>query len=228
VHVVYEAAAPSFAPVKDPAVLQRVRRRYDLADRFILYVGTIEPRKNLPKLIEGFAKAKKNGDLPHQLVCAGPYGWLSRDIEDLIKRLEIEDAVRFTGYVPFEDLPALYSLAEMFVFPSLYEGFGLPVIEAMACGTPVVTGDVAALTEVGGAAVERVDRLDGEGLGEAIVKLAHDSRRREELVTLGLQRARMFSWERAARETLNVYRHALSGEVSAAAPVPAAYHSSTP
>jgi len=102
------------------------------------------------------------------------------------------------------------------------------VIAAMACGTPVITGHVAALTEIGGAAVERVDRLDGAGLGDAIVRLARDRRRREELATLGLQLARMFSWERAARETLNVYRHALSGEVSAAAPVPAAYHSSTP
>jgi glycosyltransferase involved in cell wall biosynthesis len=162
------------------------------------------------------------------LVCVGPYGWLSRDLEDLIERLQIEDAIRFTGYVPFEDLPALYSLAEMFVFPSLYEGFGLPIIEAMACGTPVVTGQVAALTEVAGGAVEQVDRLDAEALGSAIVGLATNRERREELAALGLQRARMFSWERAARETLKVYRHAVTGDVPAASAVPAAYHSSTP
>jgi glycosyltransferase involved in cell wall biosynthesis len=120
IHVVHEAAAPSFQPVRDPAELDRVRQRYDLAERLILYVGTIEPRKNLPKLIEGFASRRKSGQLPHQLVCAGPYGWLSRDVEDLIDRLQIEDAVRFTGYIPFEDLAALYSLAEMFLFPSLY------------------------------------------------------------------------------------------------------------
>src|SRR5262245_8446639 len=227
IHVVHEAAAPSFQPVRDRAVLDRVRRRYQLADRFILYVGTIEPRKNLPKLIEGFANRQKIGQLAHQLVCAGPYGWLSRDIEDLIDRLQIEDAVRFTGYVPFEDLAALYSLAEMFVFPSLYEGFGLPVIEAMACGTPVVTGHVAALAEVGGGAVEQVAHLDADSLGGAMVRLADDPRRRETLSALGLQRAQMFSWERAAHETLKVYRHAVSGEVAAAAPVPAAYRSST-
>src|SRR5436190_321443 len=145
VHVVHEAAAPAFRPIHDSLERERVRRRYGLADRFILYVGTIEPRKNLPNLIAGFAKRHKCGDLPHQLVCAGPYGWLSRDIEELIERLEVEDALRFTGYVPFADLPALYSLAEMFVFPSIYEGFGLPVVEAMACGTPIVTGHVAAL-----------------------------------------------------------------------------------
>jgi glycosyltransferase involved in cell wall biosynthesis len=185
-----------------------VRERYDLADRFILYVGTIEPRKNLPKLIEGFASRRKSGQLPHQLVCAGPYGWLSRDIEDLIDRLQIEDAVRFTGYVPFGDLAALYSLAEMFVFPSLYEGFGLPVIEAMACG-----------------AVEQVGHLDADSLGDAMVRLAGDRQRRDTLSTLGRERAQLFSWERAARETLKVYRHAVNGEVAAAAPIPAAYRS---
>src|SRR5215468_11165930 len=170
IHVVHEAAAPSFQPVRDRAVLDRVRQRYDLAERFVLYVGTIEPRKNLPKLIEGFARRRKSGEIPHQLVCAGPYGWLSRDIEDLIDRLQIEQSVRFTGYVPFDDLAALYSLAEMFVFPSLYEGFGLPVIEAMACGTPVITGHVAALAEVGGNAVEQVGRLDADSLGGAMVR----------------------------------------------------------
>jgi glycosyltransferase involved in cell wall biosynthesis len=226
IHVVHEAAAPSFRPVRDAVLLDRVRQRYGLAERFILYVGTIEPRKNLPKLIEGFASRRTSGQLPHQLVCAGPYGWLSRDIEALIDRLQIDDAVRFTGYVPFDDLAALYSLAEMFVFPSLYEGFGLPVIEAMACGTPVVTGQVAALAEVGGGAVEQVARLDADSLGDAMIRLANDRRRRETLAALGLQRAQMFSWERAARETLKVYGHAVTGEVAAATAVPAAYRSS--
>ena len=112
--------------------------------------------------------------------------------------------------MPFEDLPAFYSLAEMFVFPSLYEGFGLPVIEAMACGTPVVTGPVAALTEVAGGAVEQVDRLDAESLGEAMVGLARSRERRENLSALGLQRSHSFSWDRAARETLEVYRQTVA------------------
>ena len=220
VHVVHEAAAPSFRPVHDSTERERVRRRYGLADRFILYVGTIEPRKNLPNLIEGFARRRRAGDLPHQLVCAGPYGWLSGDIEERIERLQVEDAVRFTGYVPFEDLPALYSLAEMFVFPSLYEGFGLPVIEAMACGTPVATGHVAALSEIAGGAVEHVDRLDAESLGDAIVALARSRERRENLSALGLQRSHHFSWDRAARETLEVYRQvAHTPRVGTAVPV---------
>jgi glycosyltransferase involved in cell wall biosynthesis len=206
VHVVHEAAAPSFRPVTDPEELDRVRCRYQLADRIVLYVGTIEPRKNLPKLIEAFASRKRSGDLPHHLVCVGPYGWLSRGLEDLIQRSRVSHAIQFTGYVPFEDLPALYSLAELFVYPSMYEGFGLPVIEAMACGTPVITGRAAALAEVGGDAVEQVERMDVDALGDAMARLAKDPQRRAELSANARARAERFSWQRAARETMNVYR----------------------
>jgi glycosyltransferase involved in cell wall biosynthesis len=223
VHVVHEAAAPSFRRVEDRALLEQVRRRYGLADRFILYVGTIEPRKNLPKLIDAFAARTHARDLSHQLVCVGPYGWLSRDIRHQIERLRIAPSLRFTGYVPFEDLPALYTLAEMFVFPSIYEGFGLPVVEAMACGTPVVIGDVPALAEIAGGAVERAGALDATALGEAIVRLARDDERRRQLCTLGTLRAQTFSWERAAQETLKVYQQTAAGPVDAAAPVREAY-----
>ncbi|HEX4348382.1 MAG TPA: glycosyltransferase family 1 protein [Vicinamibacterales bacterium] len=221
VHVVHEAAAPSFTRVDDVAALARVRKQHGLPERFILYVGTIEPRKNLPRLIEAFAKRHLSGDLPHTLVCAGPYGWLSRDLEALLDRLKIRHAVHFAGYLPFDDLPALYSLAEMFVFPSLYEGFGLPVIEAMACGVPVVTGDVAALNEVGGQAVERVGSLDADSLGDAMTSLAGDRARREELTRLGLERAQTFSWQRAARETLDVYKYAIRHAARAPISIPA-------
>src|SRR5471030_3254361 len=119
VHVVYEAAAPSFTRVHDPVELARVRQRYGLEERVILYVGTIEPRKNLPKLIEAFAARRRAGHLSHQLVCVGPYGWLSRGREEQIARSNVAHAINFTGYVPFDDLPALYSLAEMFVYPSM-------------------------------------------------------------------------------------------------------------
>jgi glycosyltransferase involved in cell wall biosynthesis len=217
VHVVHEAAAPMFRVIHDTLELRRVRERYGLAERFILYVGTIEPRKNLPLLLEAFAKRRVTGDLPHQLVCAGPYGWLSHDIETLIDRLRVRDAITFTGYVPFADLPAIYNMAELFVFPSVYEGFGLPVIEAMACGTPVITGPVAALTEVAGGATEQVPSLDADTLGDTLVALARSPERREELARRGLLRATAFSWERAAAETLNVYRLAASSVVPARA-----------
>ena len=205
VHVVHEAAAPWFTPVTDAREHARVRHTYGLADRFILYVGTIEPRKNLPLLIEAFADRRRRGDLRHQLVCAGPYGWLCRDIERRVEDLGMRDAVRFTGYVPVPDLPVLYTLAEMFVFPSLYEGFGLPVIEAMACGTPVITGPVPALAEVAGGAVAQVAELESGALGDVMVRLARDEGERAALGGRGLRRAAAFSWERAARETFAVY-----------------------
>ena len=209
VHVVHEAAAPWFRPVSDPATLESVRRRYALPERFILYVGTIEPRKNLACLFTAFARRHAAGDLSHGLVCVGPYGWLSRGLERRIAALGIAGAVRFTGYVPSADLPAIYSLSEMFVFPSLYEGFGLPVMEAMACGTPAIVGRNGALVEIAGGAAEVIDPLDSEMLGDVMVSLARDRELRRELGRLGLERARRFSWERAARETLRVYRTAL-------------------
>jgi radical SAM superfamily enzyme YgiQ (UPF0313 family) len=216
VHVVHEAAAPSFRRVSDSAALERVRRRFGLAERVILYVGTIEPRKNLPTLIEAFAERRRSGELSHQLVCVGPYGWLSRGINEQIARANIGEAIKFTGYVPFEDLPALYSLAEMFVYPSIYEGFGLPVVEAMACGVPVITGRTAALCEIGGGAIVEVDRLEPDALGRALVALAGSRDRREELSGRGLARAGAFSWDRAARESLEIYRETANRKASVA------------
>jgi anaerobic magnesium-protoporphyrin IX monomethyl ester cyclase len=214
VHVVYEAAAPEFTRVSDPARLAEVRRRHALPDRFVLYVGAIEPRKNLKRLLDAFAARHHAGDLPYQLVCVGPYGWLSRDLGRHIDALGIGAAVHFTGYVPFDDLPAIYSLADMFIFPSLYEGFGLPVIEALACGAPVIIGQAESLVEIGGDAVTVVDPLDTAAIGDALVALGRDADRRRDLSFRGLRQAAQFSWDRAARETLGVYRAA----IAAAAP----------
>jgi len=209
VHVVHEAAAPSFHRVEDAATLERVRRQHALPERFILYVGTIEPRKNLPKLIEGFARRHHSGDLPHRLVCAGPYGWLSRDIDDLLDRLSIRDAVQFAGYLPFDDLPALYTLAEMFVFPSLYEGFGLPPLEAMASGTPVITSNVSSLPEVVGDAALMIDPYDPAAIADAMRRVLTDASLRSDLRTRGLERARSFSWERSIRRVREIYDEVL-------------------
>ncbi len=208
VHVVHEAAGPEFHPVTEAATLADVRARHALPERFVLFVGAIEPRKNLPRLLEAFAERHHRGDLPHHLVCVGPYGWLSRDIGAWIEQLGIADAVHFTGYVPFADLPAIYSLADMFVFPSLYEGFGLPVMEAMACGAPVIVGQAAALLEIGGRAVTVVDPLDTNALGDAMAILGRSGDLRRELSALSVARAAEFSWDRAAAETMAVYRAA--------------------
>src|SRR5262245_55653428 len=230
VHVVHEAAAPEFRPVRDREVLERVRRRYGLGERVILYVGTIEPRKNLRRLVDAFASRLRTGDLSHQLVCVGPYGWLSRDIHSVIEQSGAAHAIKFTGYVPFAELPALYSLAEMFVFPSLHEGFGLPVIEAMACGTPVITGRTSSMPEIAGDAVEQVNAIDTDALGDAMVRLARSREQREHLSVQGRERARQFSWRRAARETLAVYRLAAqsASSSSVSSPAPAPIHVSPP
>jgi len=216
VNVVHEAASPAFRPIDDAARLAAIRKRYALPERFILYVGTIEPRKNLARLVEAFADARRAG-IPHHLVCVGPYGWASRDLSGHIDRLGVREAVHFTGYVPFDDLPAIYNLGEFFVFPSLYEGFGLPVVEAMACGLPVLTSNTSSLGEIASDAAETVDPTDTEALAAAIRLLATDAGRRRELSELGSARARTFSWTQTAKEMLGVYQRAAGLPATAAA-----------
>jgi glycosyltransferase involved in cell wall biosynthesis len=217
VSVVHEAAAPRFHPIAERARLDDVRNRYGLPPRFVLYVGTIEPRKNLPRLIQAFAAARRQG-MPHHLVCAGPYGWSSRDLTDVIDRLAVRHVVHFTGYVPVEDLPVIYNLGEMFAFPSVYEGFGLPVVEAMACGTPVITSNTSSLDEIASGAAETVNPYDVDALSAAFVRLARDAEWRHELSRRGLARARQFSWSRTAREMLAVYQRAAGRVPSETAP----------
>jgi len=207
VAVVHEAASPVFRPMADRARLEDMRARYGLPQRFMLYVGTIEPRKNLMRLMSAFAEARKAG-IAQQLVCVGPYGWSSRDLAGHIERLGIEREVHFTGYLPFEHLPALYNLGDFFVFPSLYEGFGLPVVEAMACGLPVITSKTSSLGEIAGDAAETIDPLDLDALTDAIVRLATDAELRGARAEQGLQRARSFSWSQTARDMLAVYHRA--------------------
>ena len=217
VSVVPEAAGPAFGVIDDPAVRARARLRYALPERFILYVGAIEPRKNLPRLVDAFAAARQRG-IPHELVCVGPYGWSSRDLYEHVGRLHLQDVVHFTGYLPAEDLPAVYSAAEFFVFPSLYEGFGLPVIEAMACGTPTITSRTSSLVEIAADAALTIDPYDVRALVDAMVALAHDAGLRHTLARRGLQRAREFSWSRSAREMLALYARIVGAPVRQAGP----------
>lgn len=218
VTVVHEAAGPDFKPLRDSARMEAVRARYQLPARFCLYVGTIEPRKNLGRLMEAFCAARAAGT-PHELVCAGPYGWASRDLGARIERLGLARVVRFMGYVPVADLPIIYNLSEFFLYPSIYEGFGLPVIEAMACGTPVITSNNSSLGEIAGRAALTVDPEDTGALAEAIDRLAHDRALRAHLAEEGLARAQTFSWQRTAQEMLAVYRRAAGLASRAPAPV---------
>jgi glycosyltransferase involved in cell wall biosynthesis len=169
-------------------------------------VGTLQPRKNLGRLLEAVALLREQaqrGEAPG-LVIAGRKGWLYDPVFQQVERLGLEREVVFPGYVPQEDLPALLSGARLFVFPSLYEGFGLPVLEAMACGTPVVCSNVSSLPEVAGDAAFLVDPRDVKGMAEAMNRLLQDEGLRAEVVERGYRRVRQFSWDRCARETLAV------------------------
>jgi glycosyltransferase involved in cell wall biosynthesis len=222
VTVAHEAAGPGFKPIADEARRARIRVRYGLPDRFALYVGAIEPRKNLARLMDAFAAARAQG-MPHELVCVGPYGWSSRDLYEQIDRLGLRHVVHFTGYVPSDDLPVIYNLGELFVFPSIYEGFGLPVVEAMACGTPVITANTSSLQEIAEGAAETLDPHSTEALTEALVRVSGNADLRADLSRRGLARAAEFSWTRAAREMLAVYQQAagVGSPVAAIAAKPA-------
>ncbi len=210
VHVIYEAAASSFRPVTDRACLDALRRKYDLPEEFLLFVGTLEPRKNLRRLVRALQRIRREG-YQQPLVLVGADGWKLADLHAEIERLGLKNAVRFTGYVPAEELPGLFSLATLFVFPSLYEGFGLPPLEAMACGTPVLTSNSTSLAEIYGGGAYLVNPRDEEELAAALMELLDDEELRRHLGQRGRRHAQQFSWARAARKTAAVYRHVLNG-----------------
>lgn len=211
VTVVHEAAGPAFRPCPPRAVAE-AKSRYGIIGDYILFVGTIEPRKNIPFLLQAYARMRqgwpKGIDVPC-LVLAGKKGWLYESIFSVREELALGDSVVCTGGIAVEDLPALYTGALCFVLPSLYEGFGLPVLEAMSCGTPVITSNTSSLPEVAGDAALLVDPQDLIGLAAAMHRVCQDDVLRRELSTRGVIQAARFSWERAARETLAVYRQAL-------------------
>ncbi len=209
VHVTYPAAPPDYRPVTDPAQLETVRRKYRLPESYLLYVGTLEPRKNLTRLAQALGQLRHRGT-PSPLILAGPAGWKMAGFAAEVERLGLNDYVRWLGYVPEEDLSGLYSLATLFVFPSLYEGFGLPPLEAMACGAPVLASDVPALREVCGEAAILVNPASVDCIADGIKSLLEDVNRREELRQRGLRRAAEFSWERTARQTAVVYEEVVN------------------
>lgn len=211
VHVIHEAAPSDCRPVQDAAVLARLRRRYDLPDRFILSIGTIEPRKNLGRLLAAFDElARAGGKLRDvRLVLAGGPGWRNTDLRARIEAMQSSGRVRHLGYLPRADLPALYSLAEVVAYPSLYEGFGLPVLESMACGTPVLTSDRTSMPEIAGNAAFLVDPEDVQAIRKGLESILLHSDLAVELAERGRARAAQFSWQRAAEDTMGVYREVL-------------------
>lgn len=206
ISVVTPGVGPEFRPVRDTVQLNDVRERYRLPQWFILFVGTIEPRKNLARLISAYGQLLRQTGLPHALVLAGGRGWLSQGIYEQVAKEGLTEHVLFPGFVADEDLPALYTLADLFTFPSLYEGFGIPPLEAMACGTPVVASNTSAIPEVAGEAGILVAPQDVAALAESLERVLADATVRTDLRARGLAQAVRFTWRRSAEETLAVYR----------------------
>jgi glycosyltransferase involved in cell wall biosynthesis len=177
---------------------------------YILFVGSIEPRKNLPRLIRAFEIAMAETGLKHDLVFCGPWGWRYQGVVAAWEGSPLRERIRHAGYVPANDLPALYAGADLLAYPSLQEGFGFPVLEAMASGTPVVTSNVAALPEIAGDAALMVPPTNTDAIAGAIASVLTNPDLAGDLVERGRRRARPFTWSRAAAETLSVYREAMS------------------
>ncbi len=195
-----------------PEAVDRFRTERELPKRYILYLGTLEPRKNVATLIQAYAELRRAGDIDHSLVLAGARGWHYEPTFSLVRRLGLEQWVLFPGYVAADEQALWYSAADLFAYPSLYEGFGLPLLEAMACGTPVVASNTSSLPEVVGDAGLLVDPSDVGGLASALRNVLQSDSLRQRLREAGLARARRFSWGKMADETVQVYEAVLRAE----------------
>lgn len=215
VRVIYPGVRGQFKPTLDQGASAAVRQRYGLGDSYCLFVGAFEKRKNLVALMEAVARLKATGRHPSlRLALVGPPGSAWRDVLAAIERENLGGAVICPGHVPDHDLPLLYAGAKLFVFPSLLEGFGLPLIEAMACGTPVVATPRPPIPEVVGGAALLAEGTDSTALAAAMDRVLSDAQLADHLRVKGLARARQFSWERAARETIAVYEQVVQEKKS--------------
>ena len=211
VHVIYQGYnADQFRRDVPEEDVERVLLQHHLQPPYFLYVGTLEPRKNLVRLVKAFGLVQRKNPGKIQLVLAGGKGWKYEEIFEEIRKLSLHDSVRQLGYVADEDLPGLIKGARAMVYPSLYEGFGLPPLEAMAVGTPVLTSNASSLPEVVGGAGVMVDPEDIEGMAAAMERLWTDETWRESLRVKGYQQAQQFNWDRSARETMDLYHSLLA------------------
>jgi glycosyltransferase involved in cell wall biosynthesis len=205
IHVVHNGVDPLFSVVRDQKRLTHVKEKYALPDRFILFVGTLEPRKNVLGLVKAFARLNVPTDFC-KLVIAGLRGWMYNEIFDEIEAGNLKDRVCFLGYVPRDDLVCLYNMAEIFVYPSFYEGFGFPPLEAMACGVPVITSNVSSMPEIAGDAAVLIDPQNTEMLTKTIQELLNDPSKKNDLRKRGLEQVKKFSWEKTASKIVDICR----------------------
>jgi glycosyltransferase involved in cell wall biosynthesis len=203
--VIHEAANPIYRPLDKKEACHIARKKYKIDRDFILFVSTIEPRKNLPGLLQAYRRLRDEYKRDEILVLAGLNGWLWEEVYETVDALNLDDHVAFLGRVPSEDLVYLYNAARVFVHPSFYEGFGLPPLEAMNCGTPVIVSNTAALPEVVGDAGLMINPHDIDGLTVALWRMLTDEELRQNYIEKGLKRAKLFSWVQAAKQTLAVY-----------------------
>ena len=201
------AAAVRFSPVRDERELDRVRNKYGINGKYILTVGSIQPRKNIPRLIRAYSMlcSERNLEPLPKLVVVGKRGWLYEDTLATAESSTVRDRIILTGYVDDKDLPALYSAASCFVYPSYFEGFGIPPLEAMRCGTPTITGDRTCFPEIIGDAGLMVDPFDERAIMRGIARVLTEQTLRDELIEKGLERANSYDWLKTARQTLDVY-----------------------
>jgi glycosyltransferase involved in cell wall biosynthesis len=209
IDVVISGVQARFQPLPS-AEVARFRAERGLPDRFFLFVGTLEPRKNLTILLRAYAALPKADRSAVHLVLAGGKGWMTDDVPHMIAEHDLSDTVHLPGYVPDSDLVLWYNAAETFVYPSVFEGWGLPVIEAMACGTPVITSSASSLPEAAGEAGLMLDPQRAEAWTEGLLRAMHNPGWREDYARRGLERSRQFTWEQTAQRTVESYRKALT------------------
>ncbi len=205
IKVIYEGIEDKYHPIEDRKFIEKIKIKYDIQTPYIMYIGAWKKHKNINNLIKAFDILKRKYKFPHKLVLMGKEDFLAEELKKEINKLDIKKDIVFTGFVYEEDLPALYNAASLFVFPSLYEGFGLPPLEALACGVPVVASNVSSLPEILGKSAEFFNPKDPEDMALKIRDVLFSKKRQEELVKKGFRQASQFVWEKTAQETLQVY-----------------------
>ncbi len=210
IEVIYHGISKRFKKVTESKVLNKVQEKYRLPEKFILFVGNIEPKKNLVRLLMAYNQLKKNNNIEHKLVIIGKKAWKYKSVFKTLKVLKLDNDTFFPGYIPENDLPVFYSLADLFVFPSLYEGFGSPPLEAMACETAVLVSNTGALPEITGGKCLQVDPYSVDDLANGMNLLIHDVKLRQETIEKGKKWVNQFTWEKTTKSTIKIYNELLS------------------